>query len=103
MNDISPDLGGNNAAVIDNLGNRGGTAVRDGLDNQFGRRVEADRSWTIYHVYSGVPAYFGGRASMRLSLSDATLGMISLNRRNKGVRSQRTKHFPAVMKGAERP
>lgn len=102
MNRISSVQVGRESVAIDTWENEGGATVREGAHHQFGRRVEMDGSWTIYHVFSGVPAYFGGRASMGLSLSDATLGMISLNRRNERVRSQRTKLFSAVMEGAKR-
>jgi hypothetical protein len=36
--------------------NEGGSQAPDTPDGQFGRRVEMDRSWTIYHVFTGVPA-----------------------------------------------
>ena len=55
--------------------NEGGARAPDTPDGQFGRRVEMDRSWTIYHVFTGVPA-------RDLSRSAATDGMLSLNLRN---------------------
>src|ERR1700731_2600282 len=33
--------------------NEGGSQAPDTPDGQFGRRVEMDRSWTIYHVFTG--------------------------------------------------
>ena len=33
--------------------NEGGSRSPDTPDGQFGRRVEMDRSWTIYHVFTG--------------------------------------------------
>lgn len=62
----------------------------DALDEQYGRRVEADRSWTVYHVFTGVPARFGGDAMVGLTRSAATSGMLSLNRRNVQRRRERT-------------
>ncbi|MCR4265139.1 hypothetical protein [Nitratireductor sp. ZSWI3] len=41
--------------------NEGGAVGRHALDEQYGRRIETDRSWTVYHVSSGVPARAGGR------------------------------------------
>lgn len=54
------------------------------LDEQYGRRIEADRSWTVYHVFSGIPAGFGSDALMGLSRSEATDRMLFLNRRSAG-------------------
>lgn len=51
------------------------------LDCQFGRRVEIDRSWTIYHVYSGIPALVCGQSMTGLNRADATTGMLRLNSR----------------------
>lgn len=50
-------------------------------DHQYGRRVEADRSWTEYHVFTGVPADCGGGAMTGLSRAVATDRMLWLNRR----------------------
>lgn len=46
---------------------------------QFGRRVEANGSWTVYHVFSGVPADLREIASAGLSRAEATRIMKSLN------------------------
>lgn len=46
------------------------------------RRIEADRSWSVYHVFTGVPACNDGQAMIGLGRSDATQGMLSLNRRD---------------------
>jgi len=35
--------------------NEGGARASKPPDDQFGRRVEFDRSWTIYHVFTGFP------------------------------------------------
>lgn len=63
--------------------NEGGAPARDSHDRQYGRRIEADRSWTVYHVFTGVPAHADGEAMTGLTRSDATHGMLSLNRRNR--------------------
>lgn len=62
--------------------NEGGAQASSQPDDQFGRRVEMDRSWTIYHVFTGVPARVDGLPLTNLSGSAATDGMLSLNRRN---------------------
>ncbi|HWK64232.1 MAG TPA: hypothetical protein VNS34_04790 [Rhizobiaceae bacterium] len=48
----------------------------------YGRRVEMDRSWTVYHVFTGVPADLGSGAMTGLNREDATDKMMSLNRRS---------------------
>ena len=52
---------------------------RHSMDHQYGRRVETDRSWTIYHVFTGIPAGAEGQTLTGLSRADATCGMLSLN------------------------
>jgi hypothetical protein len=69
--------------------NEGGSRTPDAPDGQFGRRVEMDRSWKIYHVFTGVPARVDGSALTDLSRSAATDGMLSLNLRNVKRRKQR--------------
>ncbi|WP_202330226.1 hypothetical protein [Mesorhizobium sp. L-8-3] len=60
----------------------GSKANRDDPDDQqFGLRVEADRTWTVYHVFSGIPAEAGGNAMSGLDRGEATNRMLSLNRR----------------------
>lgn len=62
--------------------NEGGALFRGGGERQYGRRVEADGTWTVYHVFTGIPAFFNGRLASGLSRGEATFGMIWLNRRN---------------------
>lgn len=71
-------------SVIDIWENEGGAHRHDYIGHHYGRRVEADRSWTVYHVFTGVPANIGGNAMIGLSRTAATDGMVSLNRRNEG-------------------
>jgi len=77
------------ASAIDIWENEGGAPGHDSVDHHYGRRVEADRSWTVYHVFTGVPARVGGNAMIGLSRSDATHGMLSLNHRNAESRKER--------------
>jgi hypothetical protein len=70
--------------------NEGGASVSDTLETQYGRRIERDQSWTIYHVFTGVPVRIGARRLTDLSIAEATDGMLSLNRRNALRRKERT-------------
>ena len=63
---------------------------RDATGHQYGRRIEADRSWTVYHVFTGVPAFTEDRSMIGLSRSDATESMLSLNHRHGGSRKAQT-------------
>jgi hypothetical protein len=62
--------------------NEGGAQPSNAPDGQFGRRVEIDNSWTVYHVFTGVPARIDGLALTNLSGLTATDSMLSLNRRD---------------------
>jgi hypothetical protein len=73
---------GRHALAIAVWDNEGGAQGQSSMDHHYGRRIESDRSWSVYHVFSGIPADVGGRSMTGLSRSDATEGMLSLNRRN---------------------
>ncbi len=77
------------AAAISVWENEGGAPGHDSMHHQYGRRIEADRSWTVYHVFTGIPACFGGDAMTGLSRVDATRGMLRLNLRNAERRRER--------------
>ena len=85
-NETEPDR---RALAISVWENKGGARAPDTPDGQFGRRVEMDRSWTIYHVFTGIPARVDGSALTDLSRSAATDGMLSLNLRNVKRRKDR--------------
>lgn len=91
------------AAAISVWENEGGAPCQDSMHHQYGRRIEADRSWTIYHVFTGVPARFGCDAMIGLSRLDATKGMLHLNLRNAERRRERVdlSSLKAVPKTAE--
>ena len=72
--------------AIDRWENEGGAHGHDSPDLHYGRRVEADRSWTVYHVFTGVPARIDGSTMIGLSQEAATDGMLSLNRRTEARR-----------------
>ncbi|NGO54613.1 hypothetical protein [Allomesorhizobium camelthorni] len=69
--------------------NEGGAPGRDLTEHQYGRRVEVDRSWTVYHVFTGVTARIGNDDLTGLDRSQATSRMMSLNLRNAERRKQR--------------
>jgi hypothetical protein len=69
--------------------NEGGAPAQDSMDHQYGRRIERDGSWSIYHVFTGIPAKIHDHSMIGLSCSHATAGMLSLNRRNEGRRHER--------------
>lgn len=62
---------------------------RDMRDRQYGRRVERDGSWSIYHVFTGAPAEIRGLPTTGLTRGCATEGMLLLNRRNEGHAGER--------------
>jgi hypothetical protein len=63
-NETEPDR---RALAISVWENEGGVRAPGTPDGQFGRRVEMDRSWTIYHVLTGIPARVDGAALTDLS------------------------------------
>lgn len=62
--------------------NEGGALARHSMYHNYGRRVEGDGSWTIYHVFTGVPAVLENRLMTMLCETEATTTMIHLNARN---------------------
>lgn len=66
------------------------------VDHQYGRRIETDRSWTVYHVFTGVPADSDAGATTGLNRAEATDRMTSLNRRVE----KRTTARPAMTQAA---
>lgn len=71
-----------NASDISVWENEGGAMARGHRNHHYGRRIEANKSWTVYHVFSGVPADFGSGSLIELSEKEATTMMISLNANN---------------------
>lgn len=69
--------------------NEGGAPGRDLTEHQYGRSVEADRSWTVYHAFTGATARVGNDDLIGLNGSQATSRMMSLNLRNAERRKQR--------------
>ncbi len=57
----------------------GGAPNRSMRLYQYGRRVECDRSYTIYHVFTGVPAKIGSWTMTGLSQKNAARALRTLN------------------------
>jgi hypothetical protein len=70
--------------------------MSDPADDHYGRRIEIDRSWTVYHVFTGTPAFVADTRMIGLSRSEATDKMMSLNQRNADRRVERM--FAALMR-----
>ncbi|ATU92992.1 hypothetical protein [Phyllobacterium zundukense] len=71
-----------NARALSAWENEGGAVASGHRNHHYGRRIEANKSWTVYHVFSGVPANFGSGSMVDLSEKEATTMMISLNANN---------------------
>jgi len=81
----------------------GGAPACDFRDHQYGRRVEADRSWTVYHVFTGIPAHVDGTFMTGLTRAEATRRMLALNLRNTGRQRQWNAARPFAREHAETP
>jgi hypothetical protein len=67
MNANKYELHGNQDAVdISVWENEGGSPDRGNMNHQHGRRIEPNGPWTIYQVFTGVPADTGSRSMMGL-------------------------------------
>jgi hypothetical protein len=65
-------------------------------DRQLGRRIEGDRTWTVYHAFTGAPAQAGGEPLTGLSHAMATDIMVVLNRRITAGRQARFASATAI-------
>ena len=65
-------------------------------DRQYGRRIEADHSWTVYHVFTGIPVHLDGAPMVGLTRAHATKSMLDLNRRNVEARKEWNRTRPAA-------
>lgn len=78
--------------------NEGGAPGPDGIDCDYGRRIESDRSWTVYHVFTGAPARIDGRLMLGLSRQEATDSMVSTNHSNVVRRTERSRRRASTPK-----
>lgn len=88
-----PEQHDNAIGVWDSEGGASGRAP--GVE-QYGLRIEAYRSGTIYHVFTGVPARQDRQEMIRLSRSLAIDGMLSLSRRNEVGRRAASNLLPDI-------
>jgi hypothetical protein len=65
-----------------------GTHSLDAINHQYERRTGIDRSSTVYHVLTGVPASDDGYAMTGMNWSEATEGMLSFSLCNEQRRCQ---------------
>lgn len=80
---------GRGVSAIDVWENEGGAVGPASADPFYGRRIEADKSWTVYHVFTGEVARIGGETMSGLTRSQATDRMLSYNRLNVQRRRER--------------
>ena len=53
--------------------------ILPGVQYGYGKRIEVDRSWTIYHVFTGVPVNTGARDLINLDAKTAIRALRILN------------------------
>jgi uncharacterized protein YjiS (DUF1127 family) len=63
----------------------------------YGRRIEPDCSWTVYHVFTGGPAELPNQSMTGLSEADATAKMLFLNAHNGERRKTAKASAPALI------
>lgn len=59
--------------------NEGGAPPKPGLFYRYGKRLEPDQTWTIYHVFTGRPAQIGVMKLAGLTRARAARKLHSLN------------------------
>ncbi len=74
----------------ENWDDEGGAPRQDSMHSEYGRRIETDGSWTIYHVFTGVPATIGGDRMQGMSATAAADHMMKTNSDNSGRRAAQT-------------
>lgn len=62
--------------------NEGGAPVRDFMDHHYGRCVEVDGWWSVYHAFTGTPAEISDHTLTGMNRAGATQKMVLLNRQN---------------------
>jgi|EndMetStandDraft_4_1072995.scaffolds.fasta_scaffold915493_1 hypothetical protein len=55
------------------------TTVLPGVQYGYGKRIETDKSWTIYHVFTGIPASIGVSDLVQLDAKTAIRALRMLN------------------------
>ncbi|WP_150497784.1 hypothetical protein [Roseibium aquae] len=57
-------------SALEKWGDEGGAPAQDSMHSEYGKRIETDGTWTIYHVFSGGPATIGGDLMQGMTLKD---------------------------------
>ncbi|SHN16956.1 hypothetical protein [Roseibium suaedae] len=81
--------------ALENWDGEGGAPAQDSMHSEYGKRVEADGSWTIYHVFTGSPATIGGNLMQDMNAKDALDQMTKTNAGNSTRRAAHTKILKA--------
>jgi hypothetical protein len=81
--------------ALENWDDEGGAPAQDSMHSEYGKRVEPDGSWTIYHVFSGIPATIGGNLMDDMNAKDALDQMTNTNTGNYTRRAARPKNLKA--------
>jgi hypothetical protein len=67
----------------------------EGAEAYYGRRIENDRTWTLYNVFNGIPATIDGVTLVGLSRTVCLDRMLEMN---KAIRTSLDgKSFPATL------
>ncbi|WP_346907112.1 hypothetical protein [uncultured Roseibium sp.] len=69
----------------------GGAPAQDSMHSEYGKRVENDGSWTVYHVFTGGPATIGGDLMQGMNAKNAQDQMTRTNADNTIRRAGRAK------------
>jgi hypothetical protein len=77
--------------ALENWENEGGAPRQDSMHSEYGKRIENDGSWTIYHVFTGGPATIGGDLMQGMNAKNAQDQMTSTNAGNSIRRAARAK------------
>jgi hypothetical protein len=77
--------------ALANWDDEGGAPRQDSMQSEYGKRVEADGSWTIYHVFTGGLATIDGDLMQGMNAHDAQEQMTRTNADNSLRRAGRAK------------
>ena len=91
----SPDPFNFMRRALENWDDEGGAPAQDSMHSEYGKRIESDGSWTIYHVFSGIPATIGGNLMQDMNANDALDQMTKTNAGNSTRRAAREKILKA--------
>lgn len=91
-----------NTIDLERCEGKGEAPEHDSIYSDYGRRIESNRSWTIYHVFSGIPAVVGGTVLTGLDASGSMERMMALNAANLTSRSMASAGKSPPFRGAQR-